>query len=141
MISTKGRYALSVMLDIMQHDGENPVCLKDTAKRQDLSQKYLEQIAATLKISGLLGSSKGKNGGYYLLKKPEEYTVGEILRVMEGDLAPAPCASGNGLTCRRKAKCPNFRVWEKINDAVNSVVDNITLADMYEWQREQENED
>lgn len=137
MISTKGRYALSVMLDIMQHDGEEPVCLRDVAKRQDLPQKYLEQIASMLKIGGLLRSSRGKNGGYYLARKPQECTVGEILRVMEGNLAPAPCVSGNGTPCKRQAKCPNLCVWEKLNDAINSVVDNITLADMYGWQQEQ----
>lgn len=136
MISTKGRYALSIMLDVMQHNKENPVCLRDVANRQELSLKYLEQIVSIMKSSGLLGSSKGKNGGYFLVRKPEEYTVGEILRKMEGDLAPAPCVSQNGISCKRKEKCTNVVVWKKLNDAINSVVDNITLADMYDWQEE-----
>lgn len=136
MISTKGRYALSIMLDVMEHGRENPVCLKDVANRQELSLKYLEQIVPVMKNSGLLGSMKGKNGGYFLVRKPEEYTVGEILRITEGDLAPAPCVSQSARVCKRKEKCTNVRVWIKLNEAINSVVDGITLADMHDWKKE-----
>lgn len=139
-ISTKGRYALTLMLDIYSHQEGKPVTLKEVAKRQDVSEKYLEQIAAVLVKSGLLKSIRGSNGGYLLKRPPQEYTVGEILRVMEGDLAPAPCVEVNGSPCRRKDKCTNIILWERINDAVNAVVDNITLADMYGWQEEKEEE-
>lgn len=138
-ISTKGRYALSLMLDIFSNEGEKPVSLKGVAERQEVSEKYLEQIAGTLVKNGLIRSVRGANGGYFLSRQPEAYTVGEILRVMEGDLAPAPCVEVNGSPCKRKAKCTNVVLWEKLNNAVNSVVDNITLADMYEWQQEKLN--
>lgn len=135
-ISTKGRYALIFMLDLISNEEGNPVPLKETAKRQDVPEKYLEQIAGTLVKSGLVRGIRGKNGGYFLRWDPENYTVGEVLRIMEGDLAPAPCVEINGSTCKRKEKCTNVILWEKLNEAVNEVVDNITLADMYAWQQE-----
>lgn len=136
MISTKGRYALSIMLDILESREEYPVSLKTVAKRQELSEKYLEQIAAALKRNGLLGSSRGTGGGYFLTRDAEDISVGEILRVMEGDLAPAPCVEENGSRCKRKDICSNVILWKKLNEAINSVIDNITLADMYEWKQE-----
>lgn len=135
-ISTKGRYALTFMLDILSNEGDAPVPLKESAKRQDVPEKYLEQIAGTLVKSRMIRSVRGPGGGYYLTRKPEEYTVGEILRVMEGDLAPAPCVEENGSPCKRKGKCTNVILWEKLNEAVNSVIDHITLKDMYGWQQE-----
>lgn len=134
-ISTKGRYALTFMLDLFSNGDGKPISLKEVAKRQDVSEKYLEQIAGTLVKNGLIRSVRGSNGGYFLRRKPEDYTVGEILRVMEGDLAPAPCVEANGYLCPKKDKCTNVVLWEKLNDAVNAVVDNITLADMYGWQQ------
>ena len=138
-ISTKGRYALIFMLDLISNEEGKPVPLKETAQRQDVPEKYLEQIAGTLVKSGLVRGIRGKNGGYFLRWKPEDYTVGEVLRIMEGDLAPAPCVEINGSTCKRKEKCANVVLWEKLNKAVNEVVDNITLADMYEWQQDDSN--
>lgn len=135
-ISTKGRYALIFMLDLLSNEKGKPVPLKETAQRQEVSEKYLEQIAGTLVKSGLIKAVRGKNGGYFLSWEPEHYTVGEILRIMEGDLAPAPCVEVNGSTCKRKEKCTNVVLWEKLNKAVNDVVDNITLADMYGWQQD-----
>ncbi|MCM1181771.1 MAG: Rrf2 family transcriptional regulator [Roseburia sp.] len=135
MISTKGRYALSIMLDISECDEEHPVSLKTVAKRQELSEKYLEQIASTLKKSGLLGSSRGMGGGYFLTREAKDISVGEILRVMEGDLAPAPCVERNASQCKRKDICTNVILWRKLNEAINAVIDNITLADMHQWKQ------
>lgn len=134
-ISTKGRYALILMLDLLTNASEdgNPISLKDVSLRQDVSEKYLEQIAGNLVRRGLISGVRGKNGGYQLNREAKAYTVGEILRVMEGDLALAPCVEENGM-CKRKNKCANVILWKRIDDAVNSVIDNVTLADMYEWQ-------
>lgn len=132
-ISTKGRYGLSFMLDILENQEGSAVRLKDSANRQKISEKYLEHIAITLSKSGLLISSRGAHGGYRLARKPEEYSVGEILTLLEGDLSPAPCASEAGSLCSRKDKCSNVILWEKINTAIHSVVDNVTLEDMYNW--------
>lgn len=137
-ISTKGRYAFALMLDILSNEGDDPVPLKESAKRQEVPEKYLEQIAGTLVKSHMIRSVRGSGGGYHLTRRPEEYTVGDILRVMEGDLAPAPCAEENGTPCKRKDKCTNIILWEKLNAAVNSVIDHITLWDMYGWQQEKE---
>lgn len=134
-ISTKGRYGLSLMLDILENQDVEAVRLKDAANRQDISEKYLEQIAITLSKGGLLQSSRGAHGGYRLSRKPEDYSVGEILTLLEGDLSPAPCASEIGNTCARKDKCANGILWTKINDAIHSVVDNITLEDMQNWKK------
>ena len=136
MISTKGRYALSIMLDILEYAEGHPVNLKTIAKRQELPEKYLEQIAVTLKKNGLLGSNRGVSGGYFLTRDAGDISVGEILRVMEGDLSPAPCVDENGSQCKRKDICSNVILWNKLNEAINSVIDNITLADMYKWKRE-----
>lgn len=135
-ISTKGRYALRLMLDLgMNHTGE-PVSLKDVAKRQEMSDKYLEQIISVLNKAGYVRSIRGAGGGYVLTKAPSEYTVGMILRLTEGDLAPVSCVGQEAIACERKTDCVTARVWEKINDAVNDVVDHITLADLMEWQSE-----
>ena len=96
MISTKGRYALRIMVDVAQHDGEMPVSVREIAQRQDISGKYMEQIISALTRSGLLRSIRGAQGGYHLAKKPEAITVGMILRATEGDLAPAECVAQDG---------------------------------------------
>ena len=135
-ISTKGRYALRLMLDLATYSAGGPVCLKDVARRQQISDKYLEQIIATLNKAGYVRSIRGAQGGYLLKKAPAEYTVGMILRLTEGDLAPVGCVGAEKEECERKAGCVTIRIWQQINDAVNQVVDNITLADMLEWQAE-----
>lgn len=135
-ISTKGRYALRLMLDLATYDTGGPVSLKDVAKRQDISDKYLEQIIAVLNRAGYVKSVRGAQGGYMLKKDPSEYTVGMILRLTEGDLAPVSCVGENEEECIRKADCVTIRIWRQINDAVNCVVDNITLEDMLVWQAE-----
>lgn len=135
-ISTKGRYALSFMLDLLTNENETPISIKDIAQRQEVSEKYLEQIAGNLLRNGLIQSVRGSSGGYMLRRQGKDYTVGEILRVMEGDMALAPCVEENGGLCKRRDKCKNIILWEKINTAVHSVIDNITLEDMLNWKDE-----
>lgn len=137
-ISTKGRYALRLMLDIAEYNTGEPVSIKDIAKRQDISEKYLEQIISILNKAGFVRSIRGAQGGYVLRKEPKEYTVGMILRQTEGDLAPVACVGDEGFECDRERECVTVRVYKQLNDAINGVVDNITLEDMLEWKREQE---
>lgn len=135
-ISTKGRYALRLMLDLATYNNGEPISLKDVARRQQISDKYLEQIIAVLNKAGYVRSIRGAQGGYLLKKDPSEYTVGMILRLTEGDLAPVSCVGSEGDDCDRRDGCVTVRIWEQIYDAVNNVVDKITLADMLEWQQE-----
>ncbi|MBP3420888.1 MAG: Rrf2 family transcriptional regulator [Lachnospiraceae bacterium] len=135
-ISTKGRYALRLMLDLATYSTDGPVSVRDIAGRQLISEKYLEQIIAVLNRAGYVRSIRGAQGGYVLTKKLEEYTVGMILRQTEGDLAPVSCVGDDGVICDRKAECVTVRIYEKINDAVKGVVDSITLADLLAWQNE-----
>lgn len=135
-ISTKGRYALRLMLDLAAHSGDSPVSLKDIAARQQISEKYLEQIISVLNKAGYVKSVRGAQGGYQLKKQPSEYTVGMILRQTEGSLAPVDCI-GEGGSCDRMELCVTIRIWQQIYDAVNQVVDNITLEDVLGWQAEQ----
>ncbi len=135
-ISTKGRYALRLMLDLATYNTGEPVSIRDIAKRQQISEKYLEQIIAVLNKAGFVRSVRGAQGGYVLKKDPKEYTVGMILRQTEGDLSPVSCIGDEGTPCERKETCVTVRIYEKINDAVNGVVDHITLSDLLEWQSE-----
>ena len=134
-ISTKGRYALRLMLDIAMHDAAGPVRIKDVAARQEISDKYLEQIVSVLNKAGYVRSIRGPQGGYRLTKKPEEYTVGMILRLIEGSLAPVACLDDDINNCTRADRCPTLILWEKLYDAISEVVDNITLADLISWQK------
>lgn len=135
-ISTKGRYALRLMLDLALQNEDSPVCIKDIARRQEISEKYLEQIISVLNKAGYVKSVRGAQGGYLLKREPEDYTVGMILRVTEGSLAPVECAEEGNPCCDRMHKCATAMLWKRINDAVNDVVDQITLADLVEWQQE-----
>ena len=139
-ISTKGRYALRLMLDLATYNTGEPVSIKDIAKRQQISEKYLEQIIAVLNKAGFVRSVRGAQGGYVLKKDPKEYTVGMILRQTEGDLSPVSCIGDEGTPCERKGTGVTVRIYEKINDAVNGVVDHITLSDLLEWQSEKTGE-
>ena len=132
-ISTKGRYALRLMLDIALHSSEKPVSIKESAKRQKISDKYLEQIISTLNNAGYVRSIRGPQGGYLLRKRPEEYTVGMILRLTEGSLAPVACVEEDSPECDRMTSCPTVIIWKRLNEAIYDVVDNITLADLIEW--------
>lgn len=136
-ISTKGRYALRMMLDLAIHNSGEPVRIKDIAKRQEISDKYLEQIIAVLNKAGFVRSMRGPQGGYRLAKAPEEYTVGMILRLTEGSLAPVVCVEDEMMECERQQDCATLFVWKQLNDAINGVVDHITLADLVEKQLNQ----
>ncbi|MEY8390370.1 Rrf2 family transcriptional regulator [Lachnospiraceae bacterium] len=134
-ISTKGRYALRLMLDLALEEGQ-VVRLRDVAKRQDISVKYLEQIISVLQKCGYVKSIRGPGGGYMLAKKPNEYTVGMILRQIEGSLAPVACLEGEINDCPRQSECATLRVWNMLYEAINGVVDKVSLADMVEFDRE-----
>ena len=130
MISTRGRYALRVMLDIAGHQEEGFVPMKDVAARQGLSLKYLEQILPALTKNKIVEGIQGKGGGYRLVRKPEDYTIGEILRVTERDLAPVSCLSEGAAVCERRDACQTIEFWEGLNDVVNAYLDSKTLADL-----------
>lgn len=132
-ISTKGRYALRLMLDIAENATEKPVSIRDVAARQEISDKYLEQIISLLNGAGYVRSVRGPQGGYLLRRKPEEYTVGMILRLTEGTLSPVPCVEEDALPCERAEGCATIKLWRKLNDAIAGVVDHVTLADLMEW--------
>ncbi len=129
-ISTKGRYALRLMLDLALCEKDRYIALKDVAERQQISVKYLEQIISVLSKAGYVKSVRGTGGGYMLAKDPSEYTVGMILRLTEGSLAPVSCLEFEQNNCPRADECVTLGVWEKLYAAINSVVDNITLADL-----------
>lgn len=133
-VSTKGRYALRLMIDLATNDTGTPVRVKDIAQRQGISDKYLEQIISILNKAGYVKSVRGPQGGYTLKKKPEEYTVGMILRLTEGSLAPVACVEEEEADCERQNGCVTYMLWKKINDAVSGVVDTVTLKDMIDWQ-------
>lgn len=133
-ISTKGRYALRLMLDIaLNEKNGNPVRIKDIARRQELSGKYLEQIISVLNKAGFVKSIRGPQGGYLLTKQPSEYTVGMILRLTEGSLSPVSCLDDENNICERLDECATIVLWRKLNDAISGVVDTVTLEDLIEW--------
>lgn len=133
-ISTKGRYALRMMLEFALHPNE---CTKinQVAERQQISVKYLEQIVTILSRAGYVKSMRGSQGGYKLARDPSEYTVGMILRLTEGNLAPVACLEDSENQCSRADVCVTLNVWKQLNDAINQVVDHVTLADLVEEQR------
>lgn len=126
-ISTKGRYALVVMIELAGNSYNEYIPLKDIAERQQISVKYLEKIVAMLNKAGFVQSNRGNNGGYKLVKEPKEYKVGDILRAAEGDLAPTGCVTEN---CVRKDKCKTFEFWQGLDKAIESYVDSTTLQDL-----------
>lgn len=130
MISTKGRYALRLMLDLALNNNGEYISLKDIASRQEISIKYLEQIIRLLVPAGYVKSIRGASGGYKLAKAPDKYTVGMILRLTEGSLAPVSCLEYEPNDCKRADSCSTLFVWKQLYDAVNNVVDNITLSDL-----------
>lgn len=134
-ISTKGRYALRLMLDLALAENQ-VVRLKDAAARQEISLKYLEQIISVLQKCGYVKSVRGPGGGYMLAKKPEQYTVGMILRQIEGSLAPVACLDGEENDCVRQESCVTLRLWKMLYEAINGVVDQVTLADLVAWEHE-----
>ena len=130
MISTKGRYALRVMIDIAEHQHDGYIPLKEIAARQEISEKYLEAIVKSLVKERYLQGLRGKSGGYRLTRSPEEYTVGSILRLTEGGLAPVACLEQNPIECRRMSECRPLPMWRKLNTMIQDFFDGITLADL-----------
>lgn len=129
-ISTKGRYALRMMIDLAQHNDCGYVALKDIAKRQGISKKYLEQIVPLLNSADFLQTNRGYQGGYMLAKSPEQYTVGDILRITEGGIAPVSCLDRHAAKCERSDECITLSMWKGLYDVMTDYLDNITLQDM-----------
>lgn len=130
MISTRGRYAIRVMLDIAKNQQDGYVPMKDVANRQGLSLKYLEQILPALTKNKIVEGIQGKGGGYRLVRNPEEYTIGDILRITERDLAPVSCLAEGAEKCERRNTCQTIDFWEGLNTVVNDYLDSKTLADL-----------
>ena len=130
MISTRGRYALRVMIDLVEHAKDGYVPMKEVAKRQGVSLKYLERILPALAKNQLVEGIHGKGGGYRLCRKPAEYTVGEILRLTEGALAPVACLACGAIPCSRKDSCKTLPMWSKFFALTNEDFDGITRADL-----------
>jgi len=130
IVSTKGRYALRVIIDLAEHSTTGYIPLREIARRQEISEKYLEIILKMLVRENLLVGMRGKGGGYRLNREPEQYTVGEILRCTEDSLAPVACLESSHNPCQRVAECRTLPMWEKLNRLVNDYFDGITIADL-----------
>ena len=129
-VSTKGRYALRIMLDLAMHNSGELVPLKDIARRQGITLKYMEQIISPLSKAGFVQSLRGSSGGYRLARNPSDYTVGSILRVLEGPLAPTACLETDVNECPRVDSCPTISFWNGLNKVINEYVDSVTLEDL-----------
>ena len=130
MISTRGRYALRVMIDIAENSHGSYIPLNDIAKRQEISEKYLESILVILTRGNLLLGLRGKGGGYKLTKEPHEYTLGSILRLTEGSLSPVACLRDGADVCPKEKSCKTLPVWKGLNDTINNYLDSITLDEL-----------
>lgn len=130
MISTKGRYALRIMLDLSQHTDDGYVSLKKISEREDISVKYLEAIVSILNKAGMVESCRGKDGGYKLTKKPEDYTVGSIIKLTEGSVSPVSCLDCGSISCGRSTHCQTLPVWIRLEQIVKDYLDSITLSDL-----------
>ena len=129
-ITSKGRYALRVMIDLAQHPDEGFVSLKTVAERQGISMKYLEMIVSSLKKEDLLESTRGKEGGYRLCRSPEDYSVGEILRCLEDNLAPVACIRDGEIQCDKASACVTIPMWKELDDITNAYLDGVSLQDL-----------
>ncbi len=130
LISTRGRYALRVLIDLAEHNDGKYIPMKDVAERQNISLKYLERILPVLTQNKLVIGQHGKGGGYRLSRSPDEYTAGEILRLTEGNLAPVSCLECDAEPCERAAECRTLEMWSKFYQMTNDYFDNITIADL-----------
>ena len=130
IISTRGRYALRVLIDLAEQGGEKYIPMKEIAQRQEISLKYLERIVPVLTKNNLLEGVHGKGGGYRLSRKPIEYKIGEVLRLTEGNLAPVACLECNAEVCKRADECRTLDMWKNLHNILNDYFDNITLADL-----------
>ena len=130
IVSTRGRYALRVLVDLAEHSGEERIPLKDVAERQEISQKYIESIMTMLSKNGFVDGAHGKGGGYKLNRSPEEYRVGDILRVTEGTLAPVACLEQDAAPCPKKERCRTIGMWTKLDELIEGYLDSVTIKDL-----------
>lgn len=130
MISTKGRYAIRVMIDLAEHNTGEYIPLMDIARRQNISEKYLEAIVSVLSKNDFVNSLRGKGGGYQLARQPEEYTIRSILLVTEGTLAPVACLEKKPNRCEYVSECKTIKMWEGLEQLINDYFENITIADL-----------
>ena len=130
MISTKGRYAIRVMIDLAGNDSGKNVPLKEIAERQGISMKYLEMIVSSLKKAELVESTRGKEGGYRLSRSPADYSVGEILRCLEDNLAPVSCIKDGEIQCDKASACITLPMWKELDDLTNAYLDGVSLQDL-----------
>ena len=140
-ISTKGRYALRMLVDLAEHKSEGFISLKDIAERQNISKKYLEQIIPLFNKSNVLLANRGAQGGYMLADSPDKFTVGDILRITEGSLAPVSCLEENAIPCPRRTECLTISVWEGLNKVINEYLDGITLQDVLDSKKKNNGND
>ncbi len=139
-ISTKGRYSLRMLLDLAEHKDEGYISLKDISERQNISKKYLEQIVTLLSRPGLLRTNRGNKGGYMLAKEPNQYTVGEILRITEGGLAPVSCLEDDPNRCERSGYCKTLFIWQGLKNVIDEYLDSITLQTILDKKPAEANE-
>lgn len=132
IISTKGRYALRILIDLAEHQSEGYISLKQIAERQEISLKYLEMIVAGLNRAGIVRSIRGKDGGYMLTREPKDYTLAEILRISEGSLTPVSCKECEDNACGRADRCLTLPVWQNLEKMINGYLSSVTLADLLE---------
>ena len=130
LISTKGRYAMRVLIDLAEHQSDGYIPLKAIAQRQEISEKYLESIIKLLVKAKLLTGLRGKGGGYRMTRPPEEYTVGQVLRLTEESLAPVSCLEDGADACERAAECRTLELWRGLNKVINDYLDSVTVADL-----------
>ena len=139
-ISTKGRYAVRVMIDLAQNGNGKCVAVRQIAERQDISEKYLEQIISSLKKAGYVKSLRGAQGGYMLAREPKTYTVGTILRLTEGSMKPVACLEDEPNQCSKAGECVTLRLWKMLDEAMESVLDKVTLQDLKDWYEQMGND-
>ncbi|MBQ8558472.1 MAG: Rrf2 family transcriptional regulator [Tyzzerella sp.] len=130
LISTRGRYAIRLMIDLAENDTGSYIPMKDVAERQELSLKYMERITPVLTKNGLIEGIHGKGGGYRLTKAPEEYRIGDILRLTEGDLAPVSCLECGAKPCERAGECRTLPMWTQFKNIIDEYFDGIKLSDL-----------
>lgn len=135
MISTRGRYCLRVMIDLAEHQGEGYIRMKEVAQRQGISLKYLEKILPILAKNNIIDGIQGKGGGYRLTRKPEAYTLGEILTLTEGSLAPVACLECGAAPCDRAAECQTLPIWTELDRRINEYLNSVTIADLVKSQK------
>ena len=135
LVSTRGRYALRVLIDMAEHQSEDYVPLKEIAQRQEISEKYLESIVKTLVKGGVLTGLRGKGGGYRLGKPPDQLTVGAILRITEGSLAPVACLEDGAVSCTRVEVCRTLPIWQGLDKVIQAYLDGFTIADLMETEQ------